>query len=79
MGAQVLVQSSVFEASSARAIESADSKTTGYATVSDVVLGGSANTAPAGTLTSVPYTYSLLGSAAVKNSVTANAGQTLSF
>jgi len=79
MGAQLLVQSSVFESSASKAIESADSDTTGYAVVSDVSLGGSANTAPAGSLTSVPYTSSLLGSANVKSSVTANAGQKLSF
>lgn len=79
MGAQLLVQSSVFEASATKAIESADSDTTGYATVSDVNLGGSTNTAPSGSLTSVPYTYSLLGSANVKSSVTTNAGQKLSF
>lgn len=79
MGAQLLVQSSVFESSAAKAIEQADSDSTGYAVVQDVILGGSNNSAPIGTLTTVPYTYSLLGSANVKSSVTANAGQTLSF
>jgi pectate lyase len=79
MGAQLLVQSSVFESSATNAIESADSDTIGYAVVQDVVLGGSTNSASKGTLTNVPYSYSLLGSANVKASVTANAGQKLSF
>ncbi|KAI0188756.1 pectate lyase a [Xylaria flabelliformis] len=79
MGAQVLVESSVFEGCGDKAIYFADSDETGYAVVKDVNLGGSTNSAPAGTLTSVPYSYSLLGSANVKSSVTSNAGQKLSF
>ncbi|KAI1118183.1 polysaccharide lyase family 1 protein [Nemania sp. NC0429] len=78
-GAQLLVESTVFEASGAKAIYYADSDTTGYAVVRDVALGGSTNSAPAGTLTKVPYSYSLLGSGNVKSSVTANAGQKLAF
>jgi len=78
MGAQLLVESSVFE-NSKRAIESADSDTTGYARVSDVSLGGSTNTAPSGSLSKVPYSYSLLGSNNVKSNVVANAGQTLNL
>ncbi|KAI1741452.1 polysaccharide lyase family 1 protein [Xylaria scruposa] len=79
MGAQVLVESTVFEGCGDKAIYFADSDETGYAVVKDVNLGGSTNSAPAGTLTSVPYSYSLLGSANVKSSVTSNAGQKLSF
>lgn len=79
MGAQLLVESSVFENSGSKAIYSADSDVVGYAVVSDVSLGGSANTAATGTLKSVPYSYSKLGSGSVKSSVTANAGQKLSF
>ncbi|TRX94292.1 hypothetical protein FHL15_004759 [Xylaria flabelliformis] len=79
MGAQVLVESTVFEGCGDEAIYFADSDETGYAVVKDVDLGGSTNSAPAGTLTSVPYSYSLLGSANVKSSVTSNAGQKLSF
>lgn len=54
----------------------------GYAVVIDTVFGGeSANSASTGTLNanSPGYSYSLLGSANVKASVTANAGQTLAF
>lgn len=79
IGAQLLVESVVFEGCGERAIYSADSDTTGYAVVRDVNLGGSVNSAPGGKLTSVPYKYSLLGSGATKSSVTANAGQKLSF
>lgn len=79
MGAQLLVESSVFESSTSKAILSVDSDVTGYAVVNDVDLGGGANTAPKGTLTSVPYTYSLLGSGNVKSNVVKNAGQTLSL
>lgn len=47
----------------------------------DVDLGGATNTAPVGTLTasSMPYTYSLLGSANVIKSVVGVAGATLTF
>ncbi|TKW52553.1 Pectate lyase plyB [Colletotrichum tanaceti] len=82
MGAQALIQSSVFENVGKKAIFSESSKETGYAVAIDVVLGGqSANTAPAGKLTasSPPYSYSLLGSANVKAAVTKEAGQTLGF
>lgn len=79
MGAQLLVQSSVFDSSATKAIESVDSDDTGYAVVSDVNLGGSTNSAPKGSLASVPYSYALLGSSNVKSSVTANAGQKLGF
>lgn len=78
MGAELLVESSVFSGIE-KAIESADSDTVGYATVNDVDLGSGTNTVAASTLTTVPYEYTLLGSANVKASVTANAGQTLSF
>ncbi|KZL78416.1 pectate lyase [Colletotrichum tofieldiae] len=82
MGAQALIQSSVFENVGKKAIFSESSKETGYAVAIDVVLGGqSANTAPVGKLTasSPPYAYSLLGSANVKAAVTKEAGQTLGF
>ncbi|KAI0133822.1 pectate lyase a [Xylariales sp. AK1849] len=79
MGAQLLVESNVFEDSATKAIFSDDSDETGYAVVNDVDLGGSTNTAPTGTLTSVPYSYTLLGSGSVKASVVGSAGQTLTF
>lgn len=52
-----------------------------YVSAFDNNLGGAANTAPLGTLTpsSVPYTYSLLGSANVKAAVVGVAGATLTL
>ncbi|TDZ16593.1 Pectate lyase B [Colletotrichum orbiculare MAFF 240422] len=78
MGAQVLVESSVFSAVK-RAITFLDSKSTGYAVVNDVDLGNSTNDAPKGTFTKPDYKYTLLGSAKVKSAVVGTAGQTLSF
>lgn len=51
----------------------------GYAVATDNDFGGGSNEAEAGTLTSVPYKYSLLGSGNVKAAVVGTAGQTLSF
>lgn len=77
--AQILVESVVFEDCPKKAIFSNDSDGAGYAVVRDVDLGGSQNLAPVGTLTSVPYSYTLLGSGNTKAYVLANAGQKLSF
>lgn len=82
MGAQALVQSSVFENSGKKMVYTESSASDGYAVVIDTVFGGqSANTAPQGTLSasSFTYPYTLLGSANVKASVLANAGQKLAF
>ncbi|KAL5375005.1 hypothetical protein DPSP01_011495 [Paraphaeosphaeria sporulosa] len=73
-GAQLLIESSVFEGTN-DAIIAKD----GYAVVRDVDLGQGTNEAPAGTLTSVPYAYTLLGSAKVKAAVVGVAGATLSL
>ncbi|TEA09603.1 Pectate lyase plyB [Colletotrichum sidae] len=82
MGAQALIQSSLFENTGKKAIFTESSKEVGYVVAIDVTLTGeSANTAPLGKLTasSPPYSYSLLGSANVKAAVTKEAGQTLGF
>lgn len=82
MGAQALVQSTVFENSGKKMVYTESSAKDGYAVVIDTIFGGqSANTAPQGTLgaSSFPYSYSLLGSANVKASAVANAGQKLAF
>ncbi|OAG09308.1 pectin lyase-like protein [Paraphaeosphaeria sporulosa] len=73
-GAQLLIESSVFEGTN-DAIIAKD----GYAVVRDVDLGQGTNEAPTGTLTSVPYAYTLLGSAKVKAAVVGVAGATLSL
>ena len=52
-----------------------------YAVAIDNDLGGESNTAPVGNLTasSMPYSYSLLGSGSVVAAVVGTAGATLSF
>ncbi|KAI1263609.1 pectate lyase a [Xylariaceae sp. FL1019] len=78
--AQLLIESVVFESDPKKAIFSNDSNYgPGYAVVNDVDLGGSENLVEEGTLTSVPYDYTLLGSANTKAYVTANAGQVLAI
>ncbi|TGJ80114.1 hypothetical protein E0Z10_g8658 [Xylaria hypoxylon] len=78
--AQMLIESSVWENSPIKGIFTNDSNVgPGYAVVRDIDLGGSSNLAPVGTLTSVPYSYTLLGSAKTKASVQATAGQKLAF
>lgn len=74
-GAQVLVESNVFVGSN-KPLYSTDA---GYAVAKDNDFGSGANKASAGTLTSVPYSYSLLGSKNVKSAVVGSAGQTLKF
>ncbi|KAJ4363257.1 hypothetical protein N0V95_001160 [Ascochyta clinopodiicola] len=82
MGAQALVQSTVFENSGKKMVYSESSAKEGAAVVLDTVFGGqSANTAPVGTLSAASFTYpyTLLGSANVKAAVVKEAGQTLAF
>jgi len=74
-GAQVLVESNTFVGSS-KALYSTDA---GYAVSVDNDFGTSSNTALAGTLKTVPYSYTKLGHAAVKAAVVGTAGNTLSF
>ncbi|KAF4984499.1 hypothetical protein FZEAL_347 [Fusarium zealandicum] len=82
MGAQALIQSSVFENVGKKAIFTESSKQDGYVVAEDVILGGeSANTAPKGTLTvgKLPYKFTLLGSGKVVSTVPGQAGQKLSL
>lgn len=82
MGAQALVQSSVFENCGKKMIYTESSDEDGYAVAIDVILGGeSANTAPLGNLgaDSFPYEYTLLGSENVAGTVPGEAGQILDF
>lgn len=74
-GAQVLVESNVFVGSD-KPLYSTDE---GYAVANDNDFGGASNEALAGTLTSVPYSYTLLGSGNVKSAVVGVAGNTLTF
>lgn len=76
MGAQALVESSVFK-NVERAVLSIDSKEIGYAVTKDLILNGALSDAPKGTLNAVPYSYSLLGSAKTEAAVVGKAGNTL--
>ena len=74
-GAQVLVENNVFSGSK-KPLYSTDA---GYAVAKNNDFGGATNEALAGTLTSVPYSYSLIAVGSVKSSVVGTAGATLSF
>jgi len=74
-GAQVLVENNVW-ASSKKAIFSTDG---GFATAKGNDFGGATNTAPAGSLTKMPYSFTALSASATKANVVANAGVKLSF
>jgi pectate lyase len=74
-GAQLLVENNVF-AGQDKPLYSTDE---GYAVATGNDFGEGENTAPEGTLTSVPYTYDLLESSEVESSVTSGAGATLSW
>lgn len=82
MGAQLLIESSVFEGQG-RAVFSEGSMETGYATVHDVALGSSSITAPIGSMTvdSLPYPYDwyIWKTESVQESLARQAGQTLEF
>lgn len=74
-GAQLLVESNVW-VNSKKPLYSTEG---GFAVERGNVVGGQSNAAPEGSLTSVPYGYDLLGGVNVVASVTASAGQTLSY
>lgn len=78
MGAQVLVESNAM-AGIKDAVVSEYSDEDGYAVTRDNDFGEGANTAPEGTLDSVPYEYELLGSANVEAAVVGVAGNTLTL
>ncbi|PPQ70226.1 hypothetical protein CVT24_013084 [Panaeolus cyanescens] len=74
LGAQLLVENNVFS-NCKKAIFSTDE---GFAVARGNEFGGATNTAPAGTLTDVPYDYTLVGAANVRSAVS-GAGATLTF
>ena len=80
MGAQALVESSVFDGVK-DAVTSRFSKEVGYAVMNDVDLGRASDKypAPEGTLTSVPYEYKLVGSENVKSALEGVVGNTLTL
>ncbi|KAJ5033338.1 uncharacterized protein L3040_008456 [Drepanopeziza brunnea f. sp. 'multigermtubi'] len=75
LGAQVLVEGNTFVGSS-KPLYSTDA---GYAVSVDNNFGSGANTALAGTLKTVPYSYTKIAASAVKAAVVGKAGTTLTF
>jgi pectate lyase len=74
-GAQVLVENNVFVGGK-NPLYSTDS---GYAVATGNDFGSNSNTALAGTLTTVPYSYTKIAASAVKAAVVGTAGNPLTF
>ncbi|KAK1231092.1 hypothetical protein PQX77_005794 [Marasmius sp. AFHP31] len=74
-GAQLLVENNVWVGAK-KPLYPTDG---GFAVAKGNDFGGGENTAPAGNFNTAPYSYSLIAVGSVKSSVTANAGQTLTF
>ncbi|KAF8920745.1 polysaccharide lyase family 1 protein, partial [Mucidula mucida] len=74
-GAQLLVENNVWT-SPKKPLYSTDE---GFAVARGNDFGGGENTAPTGTFTTAPYSYSLVSASAVRAAVTGSAGQTLTF
>ncbi|KAH7096226.1 pectate lyase [Auriculariales sp. MPI-PUGE-AT-0066] len=76
VGAQVLVENSVWNGCK----NTIYATSVGYAVARGNDYGNAtANSAPVGTFTTAPYSYSLIAASSVKSSVVANAGQKLTF
>lgn len=73
-GAQLLVENNVFE--NTKKALFADG---GYAVARGNDFGGATNTAPNGTFSTPPYSYSLTPTGSVKSTVSSGAGANLSF
>ncbi|KAF9446803.1 polysaccharide lyase family 1 protein [Macrolepiota fuliginosa MF-IS2] len=74
-GAQLLVENNVWTGTD-KPLYSTDG---GFAVARGNDFGGAANSAPTGTFTTAPYSYSLTPVASVRSSVVSSAGQTLSL
>jgi len=74
-GAQLLVENNVWTGTD-KPLYSTDG---GFAVARGNDFGGAANSAPVGTFTTAPYSYSLIAIGSVRTSVVAGAGQTLSL
>ncbi|KAJ7066905.1 pectate lyase [Mycena belliarum] len=74
-GAQLLVENNVWTGTN-KPLYSTDG---GFAVATGNDFGGASNTAPTGSFTSAPYSYSKLAASAVRAAVVKSAGQTLSF
>jgi len=74
-GAQLLVENNVWTGTNKPLYETDD----GFAVARGNDFGGASNTAPVGTLTSVPYKYTLIATSSVRSSVVSSSGATLTF
>ncbi|KAJ7247062.1 pectate lyase [Mycena rebaudengoi] len=74
-GAQLLVENNVWTGTD-KPLYSTDA---GFAVATGNDFGGATNTAPVGTFTKPPYTYTKLAATAVRAAVVGTAGQTLAF
>ncbi|CCO33989.1 hypothetical protein BN14_08080 [Rhizoctonia solani AG-1 IB] len=74
LGAQLLVENNVWEGVK-KPLYATDN---GFAVARGNDFGGASNTAPAGTFSKAPYTYTLLDAGKVKSAVS-SAGATLDF
>ena len=74
-GAEVLVENNVFS-NTPNPLYSTDG---GYAVARGNDFGGATNAAPDGSLTELPYIYSLTSTSSVKSAVVSGAGANLSF
>jgi pectate lyase len=74
-GAQLLVENNVWTGTN-KPLYSTDA---GYAVARGNDFGGANNTALVGSLTTMPYSYTLTATASVRSLVVGSAGQTLSF
>ncbi|KAF9460937.1 pectate lyase B [Collybia nuda] len=75
VGAQLLVENNVFSGCK-KPLYATDG---GFAVARGNDFGGGANTAPNGSFSSAPYSYSLAGVSSVRSAVVSSAGQTLTF
>ncbi|KAJ6544349.1 pectate lyase B [Mycena capillaripes] len=74
-GAQLLVENNVWTGTD-KPLYSTDG---GFAVATGNDFGGAANSAPVGSFTSAPYSYTKLAASAVRAAVVSTAGQTLAF
>ncbi|THU89056.1 pectate lyase [Dendrothele bispora CBS 962.96] len=74
-GAQLLVENNVWTGTDKPLYETDE----GFAVARGNDFGGAENTAPVGTFTTAPYSYSLIATDDVRSAVTPGAGQTLDF
>ncbi|KAJ8508416.1 hypothetical protein ONZ45_g9308 [Pleurotus djamor] len=74
-GAQLLVENNIWTGTNKPLYET----TSGFAVARGNDFGGASNTAPVGTFSTAPYSYSLIPTSSVRSQVVSSAGATISF